>query len=48
MLILCCIDIFIKVFCELVDEIVMLMGYEVFCDFLLEDVEIEILIIKIV
>lgn len=36
-----------KEFCELVDEVVSLMVFEVICDLLLEDVEIEILVCKI-
>lgn len=37
----------IKVFWEMVNEILMLMVYEVLCDMLLKDIEIEILIVKL-
>lgn len=38
----------IKVFCEVVNEIVMLMVYEVLWDMFLEDVVIEILMGKLI
>lgn len=37
-----------KVFWEMVKEILILMVYEVFCNMFLKDVEVEMLIVKII
>lgn len=37
-----------KDFCELVDEVVSLMVFEIICDFLFKDIEIEIFVSKVI